>query len=342
MAKRDTQLDVFPLFLKVEDKRAVVVGDGDEALAKARLLSNCTIAIRLVSAKPSSQLAAFAIQHDAELIVGGFDAAHLQGAAVVFAATGNAELDAAVIAAARAEKIPANAVDRPELCDFFTPALVNRAPVAIAIGSQGAGPVLTQIIRSRIEALLPPSTGVLARLAASYRVAAEKLLPRGTARREFWRSFFEGPVAALTESGRLSEARREATRLLRRQGSASGIITFVGAGPGAADLLTLRAQRLMQQADIIVHDTGLTDEIVSLGRRDAIRAVADDLQVTSSLVMEHFRAGHRVVRLVAGDPSSHSGVTQELGLLADAGIRSDIVPGVSAGPARKQSSHLAA
>ncbi len=142
MANRgiDDRLSVFPIFLKVEDRFAVVVGDGPEAVAKARLLRESRIAIRLVSREPNDELAALVIQADLEHVPAHFSPELIEGAALVFAATGDEAADSAVVEAARARNIPVNAVDRPCLCDFYTPALVNRAPIAVAIGSEGAGP----------------------------------------------------------------------------------------------------------------------------------------------------------------------------------------------------------
>ena len=172
---------------------------------------------------------------------------------------------------ARAARIPVNAVDQPDQCDFFTPALVNRAPVAVAIGTEGAGPVLAQIIRARIDRMLPPSLGDLARLAAGYRRAVERIVPRGVARRIFWRRFFTGAPAEAVADGDLSAARRDATRLLRSLEDVPGRVWLVGAGPGAEDLLTLRAQRVMMEADALVYDALVPQAIVDMGRRDAER-----------------------------------------------------------------------
>jgi uroporphyrin-III C-methyltransferase/precorrin-2 dehydrogenase/sirohydrochlorin ferrochelatase len=218
------------------------------------------------------ELAALIIGFDVEHHARGFRDADLDGAVLLFAATGNRSADESVAAAARACGVPVNAVDRPELCDFYTPALINRAPVAIAITSSGAGPVLTQKIRARIEALLPPRLGQLAALAATFRPAAEKVVPTGNKRRRFWSRFFEGKVADQVYAGRADAARREATRLLGdADGAAEGFISLVGAGPGAEDLLTLRAQRALLAADVIVHDRLVPGAIIALGRRDAAR-----------------------------------------------------------------------
>jgi uroporphyrin-III C-methyltransferase/precorrin-2 dehydrogenase/sirohydrochlorin ferrochelatase len=200
------QLTVFPAFFRVAQKCVAVFGNGDEAFAKVRLLLNTQARIVAYADAPEADFAAFLSVHAIELVRKHFEANQVDGATLVFAATGDAAQDRLIVAAARAQKIPVNAVDRPELCDFFTPALVNRAPVAIAIGTEGAGPVLAQMLRGRIDRMLSPSLGPLAILAASFRGAAEKLLPRGNARRRFWNDFFSGAPARAAEAGQLSQA----------------------------------------------------------------------------------------------------------------------------------------
>ena len=333
----DDKLSTFPVFLKVENRYAIVVGDGEEALAKARLLSESRVGIRLIAASPSSDLAEFAGRQGLEHLAEAFEPAHLEGAALVFAATGDAAADEAIVLAARARNIPANAVDRPELCDFYTPALVNRAPVAVAIGSQGAGPVLTQILRAQIEALLPASTGRLAQLATIYRAAVENLIPAGAARRRFWRNFFTGSVARMVDRGELSAARREATRLLKSPAGHSGHVSLVGAGPGAHDLLTLRAQRVMREADVILYDALVPEALVAMGRRDARRIPVGKVKGRHSrsqaeinaLLVAEAEAGHRVVRLKSGDPLVFGRAGEEMDALRENGISFEIVPGVT-------------
>src|SRR5690606_34643278 len=171
---RNTRLGAFPVFMRVEGRTVVIVGDGDEALAKARLLGQSTAAIRIVAEAPEPALEQWAAANGAEIIRETWKPAHLANAVLVFAATGDEGRDATIVADARRAGVAANAVDRPELCDFYTPALVNRAPVAVAIGTEGAGPVLAQMIRSRIDRMLSPSLGALASLATLYRETAER------------------------------------------------------------------------------------------------------------------------------------------------------------------------
>jgi uroporphyrin-III C-methyltransferase/precorrin-2 dehydrogenase/sirohydrochlorin ferrochelatase len=272
------------------------------------------------------------------LVRQAFTSSLIEGAALVFAATGNEAADRAVVDAARAAGIPVNAVDRPELCDFYTPALVNRAPLAIAIGTEGAGPVLAQRIRARIERLLPPSLGALASLAAAYRATVETLVERGLPRRRFWNAFFSGETARQVESGNISEARRIADRLLLHPEAATGHVSLVGAGPGAEDLITLRAHRLLMEADVIVHDALVPEGVVALGRRDAERIAAGKRKgchtksqaEINELLVGLARAGKRVVRLKSGDPLVFGRAGEEMAALRDANISYEVVPGVTA------------
>jgi uroporphyrin-III C-methyltransferase/precorrin-2 dehydrogenase/sirohydrochlorin ferrochelatase len=332
------KLDAFPVFLKVAGRMVVIVGNGDEALAKARLIGQSSSRIRLIADAPEAGLRHWAVENGAELLETAYAPHLLEAAAMVFAATDDEAADCRIIADARALKIPSNAVDRPDICDFYTPALVNRAPVAVAIGTEGAGPVLAQMIRARVDRMLAPSLGALAVLANSYRIAAEKLLPRGSARRRFWREFFAGAPARAMEIGHISEARRAATRLLRNEGRGEGHVALVGAGPGAEDLLTLRAHRLLMQADVIVHDALVPEAVVSMGRRDAERILAGKRKGAHSmtqdeisrLLVELGREGKRVVRLKSGDPLIFGRAAEEMQALRDAGISYEVVPGVTA------------
>jgi len=324
------RLSVFPAFHKVSRRPVLVVGSGVEAMAKVRLLLETEADIRLVGKNPDKELTELAATHAIDQRGRPFEASDVDGAVLVFAASGNREEDAAVVAAARARNIPVNAVDSPDLCDFYTPAIVNRAPVAVAITSAGAGPVLVQKLRARIEALLPVELGALARLGNSFRAAAERVLPKGQPRRRFWSAFFEGRVADAALSGQTNEARRLASRLLTQaDGETHGFVWLVGAGPGATDLLTLRAQRMLQEADVIVHDALVPEAVITMGRRDAhrIRLGSKSSGEPVSVLIREASAGRRVVYLHPGD--AHALDAGELAALQAASILFDVVPGVS-------------
>jgi uroporphyrin-III C-methyltransferase/precorrin-2 dehydrogenase/sirohydrochlorin ferrochelatase len=338
MPTSSRKLAVFPAFHRVAGRRVVVVGGGAEAAAKIRLL-----------AETSAEIVVFAPALDAEA---GADvaAAHadwrgarpvlsdLAGAALVFAATGSEDDDREVAALAREAGVPVNVVDRPELCDFYTPAIVNRAPLAVAIGSEGVAPVLTRHVRARIEAMLSPAFGELAGLADRLRARVIGAFADVPSRRRFWARFFSGAVAERTFAGRHQEAEAEALKLLAEGTSRAGHVSLVGAGPGAADLLTLRAQRALQEADVIVYDKLVPEAVVAQGRRDARRiyvgkakgAHAVSQTDINRLIVDEARAGHRVVRLKSGDPLVYGRAGEEIAALRVAGISFDIVPGITA------------
>jgi uroporphyrin-III C-methyltransferase / precorrin-2 dehydrogenase / sirohydrochlorin ferrochelatase len=337
MPQANAKLNAFPVFMRVEGEAVAIVGGGEEALAKARLLSQSSAVLRIITDTAEAELLAFITATGATHVDAAYKAAHLDGVVMVFAASGEEALDRRVAADARRLGIPVNAVDRPELCDFFTPALVNRSPVAIAIGTEGAGPVLAQILRGRIDRMLSPSLGALATLAASFRGAAERL-PKGNGRRRFWSDFFTGAPARAVEAGEFSRAHDAALDLLVSNAPASGHIALVGAGPGAEDLLTLRAHRLLMEADVIVHDALVPEAIVAMGRRDAERLPvgkrkgchSKSQEEINALLVELGREGKRVVRLKSGDPLVFGRAGEEMAALRDAGIAYEVVPGVTA------------
>jgi len=338
MARSPQPINAFPVFMRVAGRAVVVVGDGDEALAKARLMAQTSAVLKLVAERPSQELAAWAAGAGLDVMRVAYAPALLDGAALAFAATGDEALDRRIADDARSLGIPVNAVDRPECCDFFTPALVNRAPVVVAVGTEGAGPVLAQMIRARIDQMLSPALGPLASLAATFRESVERLLPKGAARRAFWADFFAGAPARAMEVGHADEARAAAAELLARRRAAAGHVALVGAGPGAEDLITLRAQRLLLQADVIVHDALVPEAVVALGRRDAERIAVGKRKGCHSKTQSEINAllvslageGRQVVRLKSGDPLVFGRAGEEMQALRDAGISYEVVPGVTA------------
>ncbi|MVA26271.1 siroheme synthase CysG [Agrobacterium vitis] len=339
MSIESDKLAVFPAFFRVSGAKLAVFGDGDEAFAKARLIANTSATIVAFTQEPEPAYAAFLKRKSIEINPAPFSPDLLVGMKLVFAATGDGAADRMIVEAARLQKIPANAVDQPDYCDFYTPALVNRAPIAVAIGTEGVGPVLAQMIRAGIDRQLPRSLGKLGRLANSYRHAVDRLVPRGVARRLFWRSFFQGDVADAMEGGDVKVARRRATKLLKTAANTvpEGRIFLVGAGPGAEDLLTLRAHRLMMEADAIVYDALVPQAVVDMGRRDADRIPVGKRKGCHSksqseindLLLSLGRAGKRIVRLKSGDPLIFGRAGEEMAALRDAGIAYEIVPGVT-------------
>lgn len=327
----------FPTFFRVSEEVVVVVGGGEEALNKARLVAQTSARLRIVAEEFEPALVSFIESHGAERITAAFEPKYLEGAKLVFVATGDEHQDRAIAAIAKAQKIPVNVVDRPALCDFLTPAIVNRAPIAIAIGTEGSAPVLAQMVRARIDAAFSPRLGELAHYAESWRPLVEKILPKGLARRSFWRGFFSGSVARAVENGDREEAYKAANELIEQREHAAGYVWLVGAGPGAEDLLTLRAHRVLMEADVIVHDALVPEGVIAMGRRDAERLSVGKRKGCHSksqneineLLVNLGREGKRVVRLKAGDPLVFGRAGEEMAALRSAGIDFEIVPGIT-------------
>ena len=338
MSRAAAKINAFPVFLRVEKRVVAIVGGGEEAFAKARLIVQSSALIRIVAEAMEPGFADWCLQNGIVPRLAPYNGSLLEGASLVFAASGEEALDRRVSQDARRSKILVNAVDRPELCDFFTPALVNRAPLVIAIGTEGAGPVLAQMVRARIDAMLSPSLGALAALAQRFREAAEGL-PKGAVRRAFWRGFFTGAPARALENGQAKEAEHAARALLLGdEAPRAGHVALVGAGPGAEDLLTLRAHRHLMEADVIVHDALVPEAVVAMGRRDAERLPVGKRKGCHSksqdeindLLVRLAREGKRVVRLKCGDPLVFGRAGEEMQALRDAGVGYEVVPGVTA------------
>lgn len=324
------RLNIFPVSMKVAGRRIVIVGGGVEALNKARLAVKTSADVCVIAPEFVADFSGLPV----ELISRRFAVADLEGAALVFVAD-EGDDSAVAIAAARDAGVPLNVVDKPELCDFYTPAIVDRAPISIAISSEGDAPVLARTIRAKIEALLTPETGMLARLAGELRERATRLLPDGAKRRRFYEALVNSPevIAGLVKD--LPAGRRAALRLLDRHtggGEQAGGVWIIGAGPGDADLLTLKAQRLLQHADVIVHDRRMPDGLVQMGRRDARRELLDetlnDAHGISALLSDFAAKGEHVVWLVSGDAATSELVDLTGDALSASGVTCGVVPGV--------------
>ncbi|MEZ5775013.1 MAG: siroheme synthase CysG [Hyphomicrobiaceae bacterium] len=331
----------FPLFLDVASERVVLVGEGEKALQKLRLLVRTTARIRLVAARPSRDLADLAAAHGVEISTSPFVPADLDGARLVVSASDDPALDEAVATAAEARAIPINIVDRPQRSSFLVPAIVDRDPIIVAIGSEGTAPVLARRIRARLEALMPARLGAVARHAGSIRARIAAAVADSVLRRRIWERLITGPwydhVLGRDEVGaerHLEAAIAEATGPDARQGS----VALVGAGPGDPDLLTLRAQQRLQEADVIVVDGLVPDAVLDHARRDAriIRVAKEgwghatpQADIDRTLVREAAK-GHRVVRLKGGDPLIFGRAAEEIAAVRAAGFPVEIVPGITA------------
>ena len=312
----------FPIFMALAGRRVLVLGDGEIAHRKAEALARAGADIH------------FALHFTPEL---------LDGCVLAVGADAAEPELVALSQAAQARGIPVNVVDRPALCSFIMPAIVDRDPITIAISTAGSAPVLARLIRARIEALVPPAYGSLAALAESVKAEIRRRLPDLGRRRQALEQILGGRTADLLFAGDEAAARAEMAREIdaAERGAAApprGIVSLVGAGPGAADLLTLRAQRLLGEADVIVHDRLVTDEVLDMARRDADRIYVGKARANHCLPQEGIndllvrlaREGKRVVRLKGGDPFIFGRGGEEAEALEAAGIDYEVVPGVTA------------
>ncbi|MFV3406372.1 MULTISPECIES: siroheme synthase CysG [Pseudomonas] len=332
-------MDYLPLFHKLQGARALVVGGGEIALRKARLLADAGAALRVVAPQVDDQLAALAREVGGEVLVRGYQSSDVAGCRLVIAATDDPALNALVSADAQALSVPVNVVDAPALCTVIFPAIVDRSPLVVAVSSGGDAPVLARLIRAKLEAWIPAAYGELAGLAARFREKVKGLYPDVNQRRGFWESVFQGPIAERQLAGQGAEAERLLQAMVDgapvQQG---GEVYLVGAGPGDPDLLTFRALRLMQQADVVLYDRLVAPAIIEMCRRDAERiyvgkrradhAVPQD-QI-NRLLVDLAQQGKRVLRLKGGDPFIFGRGGEEIEELAEQGIPFQVVPGITA------------
>ena len=308
----------FPVFLDLRGQTALLLGSGEQAEAKATLLAAAGAAIRRADS---------------------FTPALLDGIVLAIGAgTAEAEL-VALAAACRARGIPVNVVDRPALCSALLPAIIDRAPMTIAVSSGGAAPVLARLVRQKIEAVLPPGLGLIAALAERWKAAIRQRLPALGPRRRFLEQVLEGEPSRRAAAGDAAGADRAmAAALASAEERPRGMVHLVGAGPGAGDLLTLRALRLLGEADVIVHDRLGCEDALGMARRDAERIFVGKRRGDhclpqdgiNALLVRLARDGKRVVRLKGGDPLIFGRGGEEAEALAAAGIPCEVVPGVTA------------
>jgi uroporphyrin-III C-methyltransferase/precorrin-2 dehydrogenase/sirohydrochlorin ferrochelatase len=330
-------MDYLPVFLRLDQRPALVVGGGAVAARKARWLKRAGAAVTIVAPRLHAELTEY--RH----LGTTFAPAQLSGMALVVAATDDPSTNASVSQAARAQDIPVNVVDAPELSTFIFPAIIDRSPILVAVSSAGAAPVLARNVREQIEALLPTRLGELARFMGERRRHVQRALG-AWARRAFWERVARGATATRLLAGAPQSAEAAFTRELHaaRLSSAGGApavgeVYLIGAGPGDPDLLTLRALQLLQQADVILYDRLVPQAILERARRDAERvavgkAVGDAAgQARINALMLHYAAqGKRVARLKGGDPFIFGRGGEELELLAAHDIPYTVVPGITA------------
>ena len=338
-------MKTFPMFLKMAGRRVVIFGGGEQAAQKVRLMLKTEAEIVVVAPALEPELATLAASGRVVRAVGD-EAGLFAGAALAFVATGAPEEDARLAASARAAGVLVNVVDAPDLCDAYTPSIVDRDPLVVAIGTEGAAPVLARQVKTAVETMLEPRLGEFVALAGRLRAeVATRIAPAG--RRAFWAWAFSGAPRQAHARG----AEREAARLLKaavaaggaeaEAAAAAGIVSLVGAGPGARDLITLRGVQRLQEADVIFYDRLVDPGLLELARRDAERVHVGKAPGLPSwpqdringLIVAAARQGKRVVRLECGDPGIFARGAEEAAACEAAGIAWEIVPGVTAASA---------
>ncbi|MGI1661237.1 siroheme synthase CysG [Palleronia sp. KMU-117] len=333
----------FPIFLAVAGRRVTVSGGGETAIAKLRLLLKTEARITVFAADPAPEIVRWAADGRLTLVRRAMRAGDAICARLHYAADDDAAEDRRTAALAAAEGALVNIVDNLEDSAFITPAIVDRDPVTVAIGTEGAAPVLARAIKADLEARLPHGLGILARLGKAFRPRAEAL-PQGRARRDFWADFYFGAgPRALDESGEAGvEPALEA--LLAGHATArprEAHVAFVGAGPGDPELLTLKARRALDEADVVIHDRLITPAILELARREAVLVDAGkegfgpstSQADINALIVAHARDGAQVVRLKSGDATVFGRLDEEIETCLAHGIAYSIVPGITAASA---------
>ncbi len=333
----------FPIFLAVAGRHIVISGGGEAAVAKLRLLLKTEARLTVFADNPLREIEQWADAGKLTLVRRAVESGDAAGAVLFYAANDDDGEDARVAALARADGALVNWVDNLDESQFITPAIVDRDPVTVAIGTEGAAPVLARAIKADLEERLPRALGTMARIGKAFRSVADAL-PMGRARRDFWSDYYfsDGPKAydAEGETGLRESLDKLLARYLGKVAE-TGHVTFVGAGPGDPELLTLKARNALHEADVVIHDRLVTAEILELARREARiidagkEGFGPSMQQSDidALIVEHARSGAHVVRLKSGDATIFGRLDEEMDACDSAGIPFSIIPGITSASA---------
>jgi uroporphyrin-III C-methyltransferase/precorrin-2 dehydrogenase/sirohydrochlorin ferrochelatase len=330
-----------PVFMKLTNRPCLVVGGGKMAARKVTLLLRSSARITLVSPELCDEMEALVNEGKIEYLAREYRQGDIDEKILVIAATNRQEINEEVSRLAGEHRIPVNVVDQPALCSFIIPSIINRDPIQIAVSTGGASPVLARLLRARLESFVPAAYGRLASLVEEYRQQAKGRFTNPDKRRYFWESVLQGRVAELLFAGQEKEARtalQDAIDDTECSFDKGGEVYLVGSGPGDPDLITFRALRLMQQADVVVYDRLVSQPILDMVRRDADMIYAGKERSKHTLTQESInellvrlaKEGKRVLRLKGGDPFIFGRGGEEIETLAEEGIPFQVVPGITA------------
>jgi len=336
-------MDYLPVFLNLKTEPCLIVGGGSVAARKAEILIKAGGQISVLAPEFHERLLNLRDSGRIVLVNKAFQPQDVTGFKLIVAATDDGDLNARIAEAAKTHNIPVNVVDRPALCTFIFPAIIDRSPIVAAVSSGGAAPVLSRLLRMRLESWIPPAYGRLAEIAEAFRTRVKKTIKDPLVRRRFWEDVLSGTVAELVFAGREEQAAERLEQSLAAEASGqanprSGMVYLVGAGPGDPDLLTIRALRLIQEADVVVYDRLVSPEILQLVRRDAEKIYAGKQRnrhtlpqaEINRLLADLAKSGKRVVRLKGGDPFIFGRGGEEIETLMNEGIPFQVVPGITA------------
>jgi uroporphyrin-III C-methyltransferase / precorrin-2 dehydrogenase / sirohydrochlorin ferrochelatase len=333
-------MQYFPIFLNLHDRDCLVVGGGQIAARKVSSLLEAGARVTVVCPELCDEMISLRdagrIQHQDRL----FEDQDIHGQALAIAATDKREINRHVSELASRQGIPVNVVDQPELCTFIMPSVIDRSPVQVAISTGGASPVLARLLKAQLEAFIPAAYGRLGALVESFREKVKARFATVRQRRLFWENVLDGQVSQLLFAGREVAAREALEHSMEeaRDLEHHGEVYLVGAGPGDPDLLTFKALRLMQQADVVVYDRLVSPAILEMVRKDAERIYVGKARSDHAMKQENInellvrlaKEGKRVLRLKGGDPFIFGRGGEEIDTLSDEGVLFQVVPGITA------------
>jgi uroporphyrin-III C-methyltransferase/precorrin-2 dehydrogenase/sirohydrochlorin ferrochelatase len=338
-------MEFLPIFIDLKRGSCLVVGGGDIAARKAGLLLKAQAKVTIIAPQISSMTQQLlddnAYKNKVQWLQASFEPAYLYAQTLVIAATDDNAVNHSVYQAAKARRIPVNVADEPDMCDFILASILDRSPIVIAVSSGGQSPILARQLRARLETLIPPSYSRLGHLVGHYRQAVKDKFTKLSQRRRFWDGVLQGPVADHMLAGRDQLAEQTLQTLIEQsdpEALKQGEVYLVGAGPGDPDLLTFKALRLMQQADVVFYDRLVSKEVLSLVRKEADLVYVGKQRSwhfkrqdeINQLLLEHAKQGKRVLRLKGGDPFIFGRGGEEIATLADEKIPFQVVPGITA------------